>query len=232
MKSNQSKIVPQHVAFIMDGNGRWAKERGLSRKFGHIEGVKTLMNILDFTFKSKVKYVSVYAFSTENWNRPKDEVDALVELIRRYFRTEFKKLLKKRIKVVIWGDKSVFDEDIKNIFAEIENYKIKDPVGYFNVALNYGGRNEIVSAVNAAIERSEKVTEESFKDLLYSTTCPDPDLIIRTGGEMRLSNFLLYQCAYSELYFTQTLWPDFSSKELSEIFDDFSNRDRRFGRVK
>ena len=232
MKSNQPEKFPQHVAFIMDGNGRWAKNKGLPRTVGHREGVKTLMKVLDFSLNAKIKYVSVYAFSTENWNRPKEEVDALMGLIKTYFGTEFKKITKKGIKVCVLGDKSVFDDDIKNLINQVESADIPNPIGQLNVALNYGGRSEIVSAVNKAVQQTLKVDENSFKELLYTTTIPDPDIIIRTGGEMRLSNFLLYQCAYSELYFTQTLWPDFNEKELSEILTDFASRDRRFGKVK
>ncbi len=233
MKCNSDNfLTPVHVAFIMDGNGRWAKNRGMPRNFGHKAGVKTLMSVLEDCFDLGVKYVSVYAFSTENWNRPKVEVDALIGLFRTYFTEKFSEMTEKGVKINVWGDRSPFPEDVRNAITNIENSNIDNPKGVFNIALGYGGRHEIIDAVNRAIEKGEKVTEESFSNLLYSADVPDPDLIIRTGGEVRISNFLLYQCAYSELYFTKTLWPEFSKEELIDIFKAYSLRDRRFGKVK
>ena len=233
MKSNfTSLVVPKHVAFILDGNGRWAKKRVQPRSFGHKAGVRTLMSILEDCFDLGIKYVSVYAFSTENWNRPQVEVDALMDLFRTYFTKQFSKLIEKKIKINVWGDKSKFPDDIKNAIHEIENTAINDPKGVFNIAMGYGGRNEIIKAVNDAIKAGIEVDEKTFASYLYTTGIPDPDLIIRTGGEMRISNFLLYQCAYSELYFTKTLWPDFSKEELIEILENYNIRDRRFGKVK
>ena len=233
MKSNNENTrVPLHVAFIMDGNGRWAKKRGLSRKFGHKAGVETLLDILKKSFEIGIKYVTVFAFSTENWNRPKEEVDALMNLFRSYFSSKFDILIKNKIKINVWGDKSSFPDDIKSMINEIECQNVDDCIGTFNVALNYGGRNEIINAINFAVENKIKVDENSVKNLFYSKYTPDPDVIIRTGGEQRLSNFLLYQCAYSELFFTKTLWPDFTEKELVDILNEYQNRDRRFGKVK
>ncbi len=233
LKSKETNFVaPRHVAFIMDGNGRWAKNKGFPRSFGHEAGVKTLMSVLENCFDLGIKYVSVYAFSTENWNRPQDEVDSLMDLFRTYFTKQFSKLIEKKIKINVWGDKSKFPDDIKNAILEIENTAINDPKGVFNIAMGYGGRNEIINAVNEAIKAGVEVNEETFSSYLYSSNIPDPDLIIRTGGEMRISNFLLYQCAYSELYFTKTLWPDFSKEELIEILENYNIRDRRFGKVK
>ena len=213
----KSKVVdvnnmPKHIAFIMDGNGRWAKKRGLPRSAGPAAGVKSLVKLLDGAYELGVKYVTVYAFSTENWNRPKEEVDALMGLMRRYFDKEFNKLLKKKIKINVWGDVSAFDESLSQIINKVQEVEFDEPTGVVNIALNYGGRKEIVSAVNSAIEKGEPVTEETFSQLFYSKNTPDPDIVVRTSGEMRISNFLLYQCAYSEFYFTQTLWPDFSIK--------------------
>jgi undecaprenyl diphosphate synthase len=216
----------------MDGNGRWANKRGLPRKLGHKAGVKTLMSVLENCFDLGVKYVTVYAFSTENWNRPQSEVDALMDLFRMYFAKEFSKLIEKNIKINVWGDVSNFPEDVKQSISNIENTELDNPKGIFNIAMGYGGRKEIIDAVNKVVSIGQQVNEESFSTYLYSATIPDPDLIIRTGGEMRISNFLLYQCAYSELYFTKTLWPDLSKKELKEIFEDYNLRDRRFGKVK
>ncbi len=233
MKSNnQTVLPPNHVAFIMDGNGRWANKRGLPRKYGHKAGVKTLMSVLEDCFNLGVRYVSVYAFSTENWHRPAEEIEALMELFRTYFTKQFSKLLEKKIKINIWGDKTKFPDDIQNAILEIENTFIEEPKGVFNIALGYGGRREIVDAVNKAIQNGKLVDETIFASYLYSNGVPDPDLIVRTGGETRISNFLLYQCAYSELYFTQTLWPDFSKDELIKIFENYNLRDRRFGKVK
>lgn len=233
MKSNTNTFVaPSHVAFIMDGNGRWAKNKGLPRKLGHQAGVKTLMSVLEICFDFGVKYVSVYAFSTENWNRPQDEIDSLMNLFRTYFAKEFSKLIKNNIKINVWGDTSRFPEDIKELICEISNTKIDDVKGVFNIALGYGGRNEIVNAVNKAIKSGVTVDEKTFSNYLYSDGIPDPDLIVRTGGEMRISNFLLYQCAYSELYFTKTLWPDLNKEEITKIFEEYNSRDRRFGKVK
>lgn len=216
----------------MDGNGRWAKNKGLPRKLGHRAGVKTLTSVLDSCFQLGVKYVTVYAFSTENWDRPKDEIDALMNLFRTYFSKEFSKLIDKNIKINVWGDISKFPDDIKSSINEIKSARLDNPKGVFNVAMGYGGRNEIINAVNHAIKLGEEVDEKVFSSYLYSAEIPDPDLIVRTGGEKRLSNFLLYQCAYSELYFTDTLWPDLSKKELKSIFEDYNSRDRRFGKVK
>lgn len=232
MKSNKTFTPPCHVAFIMDGNGRWANKIGLPRKFGHQTGVKTLMSVLENCFNLGVKYVSVYAFSTENWNRPQEEIDALMELFRTYFANQFSKLVEKNVKINVWGDVSRFPEDIQKLIYDVENTQIDDVYGTFNIALGYGGRKEIIDAVNKAVKTGEQVDEATFSSYLYSNNTPDPDLIIRTGGEMRISNFLLYQCAYSELYFTKTLWPDFSKKELVKIFENYSMRDRRFGKVK
>lgn len=233
MKSNLENVrVPSHVAFIMDGNGRWAKKRGLNRKFGHKAGVETLLSILKKSFEIGIKYVTVFAFSTENWNRPKEEVEALMDLFRSYFSSKFDVLVNNKIKINVWGDKTIFPDDIKLMITEIENKNQDDFVGVFNIALNYGGRNEIVNAINYAVENNIKVDENTIKDLLYSKETPDPDVIIRTGGEQRLSNFLLYQCAYSELFFTKTLWPDFAEKEFIDILNEYQSRDRRFGKVK
>ena len=231
MKSKVFNHLPTHVAFIMDGNGRWASKRGLSRQVGHVNGVKTLVKIVNEVFSIGIPYVTVFAFSTENWSRPKEEVDTLMNLIREYFSTYFADFKKQGIKVNLLGDVSAFDEDIRDIINSVVSDSPTEIVGTINVALNYGGRSEIVRAVNKAVERGERVTEESFNSLLYTQGIPDPDLIVRTSGEERLSNFLLYQAAYSELVFCKTLWPDFDKRDLYKVLSIYSKRNRRYGKV-
>lgn len=232
MKSDETKKLPLHVAMIMDGNGRWAQKRLLPRSLGHREGVKTLIRVVTHAFDVGVKYVTVYAFSTENRFRPKDEVDGLVDLIRKNFETTFRRFIERGVKIRILGDRTFFPEDVVEILNKAEADSANGQNGTFAIALNYGGRAEIVKAVNDAIAIGETVTEESFGKLLYTADQPEPDMLIRTGGEKRLSNFLLYQAAYSELFFTDTLWPDFSDEEFDELLEEFAGRNRRYGKVK
>lgn len=229
MKSE--KILPLHVAFIMDGNGRWASKRLMPRNFGHKAGVKTMKNIAEIAFDTGIKYLSFYAFSTENWNRPTSEVDGLITLIKDNIVDIAEKMKDKNIRLSFMGDTSAFagTED----FITRALILTKDCTGgVINIGLNYGGRAEIVSAVNKAVAKGEAVNEVTFSKLLYTACLPDPDLIIRTGGEKRLSNFMLYQAAYSELYFSDTLWPDFGEKEFKKIIEDYGHRNRRFGTIK
>lgn len=230
MKSEKFSKLPSHIAFIMDGNGRWAKKRGLSRKFGHAQGVKTLEKILTELFDLHIPFVTVFAFSTENWNRSADEVDALMNLFRQYFQTHFKKLSDSGVNVNVIGDVTAFPEDLQEQIIRLSTVKHENCTGTLNIAMNYGSRSEIVRAVNAAVSRGQTVTQESFKDLLYTAGIPDPDLIVRTSGECRLSNFLLYQSAYSELYFCKKLWPDFTKRELYKALKNYAARNRRFGK--
>ncbi len=230
MKFDPAKL-PVHVAFIMDGNGRWATARGLDRREGHRKGVKTMFSVVGSAFKIGVKYVTVYAFSTENWNRPKKEVDELMRLFHRYFTTRLSKLTSKGIKVNVIGSTKGLSDTILSDIRDLSRVETGKVNGVLNIALNYGGRDEIIEAVNAAIKNGKEVDEKSFSDMLFTSGCPDPDLIVRTGGEKRLSNFLLYQAAYAELYFTDTLWPDFDTEELYGILSDYSNRNRKFGKV-
>ena len=232
MKSDETKTQPLHVAMIMDGNGRWAQKRLLPRSFGHREGVKTLIRLVTHAFDTGVKYVTVYAFSTENRLRPKEEVDGLIDLIRKNFATTFRRFIDRGIKIRILGDRKFFPSDVAQILSDAESDSKDGKNGTFNVALNYGGRAEIVRAVNEAVKRGEEVSEESIGKLLYTYGQPDPDMLIRTGGEKRLSNFLLYQTAYTELFFTDTLWPDFDEAELDRAIAAYRRRDRRFGGVK
>lgn len=232
MKSDEIKTQPLHVAMIMDGNGRWAQKRLLPRSFGHREGVKTLIRLVTHAFDTGFKYVTVYAFSTENRLRPKEEVDGLIDLIRKNFATTFRRFIDRGIKIRILGDRKFFPSDVAQILSDAESGSKDGKNGTFNVALNYGGRAEIVRAVNEAVKRGEEVSEESIGKLLYTYGQPDPDMLIRTGGEKRLSNFLLYQTAYTELFFTDTLWPDFSDEEFDSVVDEFRHRNRRYGKVK
>ncbi len=221
------------VGIIMDGNGRWAKKRLLPRSAGHVAGAKIIQSILKDFREMGVHHVTLYAFSTENWNRPKDEVDGLMELIYKYLDEVVVDKVKKDKDFCMrfLGDKSVLSEKLRNKCIEIEQMA-RGRSFVCNLALNYGGRDEIVHAVNEAIaEGCSPVTAEDIARHLYTSDSPDPDLIIRTGGEMRVSNFLLWQGAYSELHVTDTLWPDFSRADIVKAVEDFYSRQRRFGGV-
>lgn len=234
MKSEKTEFnnpVPKHVAVIMDGNGRWAKKRGLVRSFGHRAGVKTLMKIAKHAFSTGIEYVTIYAFSTENKYRPKDEVDALIDLIRKNFAKMFAELIEKGVRLCVLGDRSYFPQDVVEILDSVEKDSSDGRNGILNVALNYGGRSEIVRAASMLADSGEEFTEANFQKYLYTANQPDPDMIIRTGGEKRLSNFLLYQAAYSEWLFTDTLWPDFSAKEFDALVKEYRLRPRRYGKV-
>ncbi|HIZ03764.1 MAG TPA: di-trans,poly-cis-decaprenylcistransferase [Candidatus Borkfalkia avistercoris] len=224
--------LPVHIAFIMDGNGRWAKRRFRPRGYGHKMGVQNMTKICSHAFKLGVRIVTVYALSTENLSRPKEELDELFELIRLYFGKKRDKLIEMQVKINVLGDISVLPEDVQNDILEVTEETANYSEGLFNICINYGARQEIVRAVNAAVSYGRFVDEASFKDLLSTAGVPDPDLIIRTGGEVRLSNFLLYQAAYSELYFSKKMWPEFSRRDLERAIENYSARDRRFGNVK
>ena len=224
--------LPSHIAFIMDGNGRWAQRRFRPRGYGHKMGVQNMFKICSHAFKLGVRIVTVYALSTENLSRPKEELDELFELIRLYFGKKRDKLIEMQAKINVLGDISVLPEDVQNDILEVTEETANYSEGLFNICINYGARQEIVRAVNAAVSYGRFVDEASFKDLLSTAGVPDPDLIIRTGGEVRLSNFLLYQAAYSELYFSKKMWPEFSRRDLERAIENYSARDRRFGNVK
>lgn len=226
------KILPRHIAFIMDGNGRWAKKRFLPRKAGHREGVKTMRKIVDACFALHIPYVTVYAFSTENKARPDDEVRSLFALMEEYFSEFLADMLEKDVRITTMGDLSYFPESLRTIIGEAKEKSKACQSGTLNIALNYGARAEIVRAVNRAVQAGETVDEERFARYLYTADMPDPDLIVRTGGETRWSNFMLYQSAYSELVFCKTLWPSFDEKNLYEILNEYALRERRFGKVK
>ncbi len=227
--------VPNHVAIILDGNGRWAKAKGMPRNYGHIQGAKTVEVICEEAYKMGINYLTVYAFSTENWSRPKDEVDQLMKLLRNYMKTCQQTAKKNKMCVRVIGDKSGLADDIQKDIAALEE-ATKDNTGlHFQVAINYGSRDEIMRAVNRCCEDVASgsikgpVTEEMFEDYLDTAGLPAPDLLIRTSGEQRVSNFLLWQLAYTEFYFTEVNWPDFSKEELIKACEAYSNRDRRYG---
>ena len=231
--------VPQHIAIILDGNGRWAKKKGMPRNYGHAEGSKNVERICEEAYKMGVKYLTVYAFSTENWKRPKDEVDALMGLLRNYMKTCLKTAAKNRMRVRVIGDKSALDDDIRKRIAELEEATKNNDGLCFQIALNYGSRDEMVRAMKKLCEDCrdgsvsvEDINERVFEKYLDTAGIPDPDLMIRTSGEQRLSNYLLWQLAYSEFYFTDVLWPDFTKEELSKAIEYYNSRDRRFGGVK
>ena len=223
--------LPAHIALIMDGNGRWAKRRFRPRSYGHRMGVQNMVRICSHAFRLGVRIVTVYALSTENLFRPKEELDTLFDLIRTYFSKKKDKLLEMGVKINVLGDLSVFPSDIRENILRVMDETRSLTDGLFNICLDYGSRQEIVRAVNAAVAQGRFVDEASFSALLQTGGLPDPDLIIRTGGEVRLSNFLLYQAAYSELYFSNKMWPEFSRRDLEKAIENYSARDRRFGNV-
>ena len=224
--------IPSHVAIIMDGNGRWAERRGKERSKGHIEGSKNVEKIATHAFKLGVKTLTLYAFSSENWSRPEKEVRELMRLLKTYLVKFAKKFAKKDVRLVVSGSREELSKELVDAICECENLSKENKDFTLNIAINYGGRQEIVRAVNNLIKKGEEVTVDSILDNLYTSPFGEPDLIIRTGGEYRISNFLLFQGAYSELYFTDVLWPDFNEIELEKALDDFSRRKRRFGGVK
>lgn len=236
---NSSMNVPKHIAIILDGNGRWAKSKGMPRNYGHVQGAKTVETICEEAYKMGVQYLTVYAFSTENWNRPKDEVDALMKLLRNYLKTCLKTAEKNRMCVRILGDKTGLDEDIQKRIAELEEATRNNDGLHFQIALNYGGRDEIIRAVRKIAEkvkdgsiRENDITEQLLSDSLDTGGIPEPDLLIRTCNEQRISNFLLWQLAYTEFYFTPVAWPDFSKAELEKAIEAYNHRDRKFGGIK
>ncbi len=237
----KKKNVPQHVAIIMDGNGRWAKLHGFMRSVGHRYGVEKVIELLNASKKVGIKYVTVYAFSTENWSRPKEEVDALMELTVEFIAREIDHIKAEGARIHILGDYSVLPEKARNAVQYAVDYTAENTELHFNVALNYGGRAELVKAfkdmmneVNDGKLDPDSINEKTISEHLYTAGMPDPDLIIRTAGEMRLSNFLPYQSAYSEIWISPSdlYWPDFTSECYFKAILDYQKRDRRFGKVK
>jgi undecaprenyl diphosphate synthase len=222
--------IPRHIAIIMDGNGRWAENRGLPKLAGHRQGVESLIKVVEYCRKKGIQVLTVYAFSTENWKRPKSEVDALMGFVGKYLDREMGNLMNNNIRINFIGRLDELAPSVKKrIDKAILDTKHNDKL-IFNIALNYGARNEIVDAVNRIIEEGLRAVDgKMFEKFLYTSGLPDPDLIIRTSGEMRISNFLLWQASYSELYFTEKLWPDFGKEDMEEAIEAYKKRDRRFG---
>ena len=234
----ESMRVPEHVAIILDGNGRWAKKRFLPRNMGHAQGSKTVERIIEDAYDMGIKYLTVYAFSTENWKRPKDEVDALMKLLRDYLKTCIKRANKNNMRVRVIGDVTGLTDDLREKIAQLEEAS-KDNTGInFTIALNYGSRDEMIRAMKRMADdllsgtlKKEGITEEVFAGYLDTKGIPEPDLMIRTSGEQRLSNFMLWQLAYTEFYFTDVLRPDFNKKELKKAVEYYNGRERRFGGI-
>ena len=224
--------LPRHIAIIMDGNGRWAKKRGLPRTAGHKIGAETFRDIAAYCRELGVEYLTVYAFSTENWKRPKDEVDTIMRLLEQYLQEAINTMEKDQIRLRILGDATALSPKLQRMIDEANTVSSRNTGFQANICLNYGGRAEILQAARLCAENGEVWTEENFEKYLWSHGIPDPELIIRPSGELRLSNFLLWQCAYSEFYFCDTLWPDFDRKELDKAIIDYQRRDRRFGGIK
>ena len=230
--------VPQHIAIILDGNGRWAKAKGMPRNYGHAQGSKNVERICEEAWRMGIKYLTVYAFSTENWNRPASEVSALMTLLRNYMKTCLKTAAKNDMKIRVIGDIEPLDDDIKNRIQELESATVNNGGLNFTIALNYGSRDELTRAARKIARdcadgklEADDIDESVFESYLDTHGIPDPDLMIRTSGEQRLSNYLLWQLAYSEFYFTDVPWPDFTKEELVKAIEEYNHRHRRFGGV-
>ncbi len=237
MQDNDLKI-PEHIAIILDGNGRWAKKKFMPRNYGHTAGSKNVEKICEDAYKLGVKYLTVYAFSTENWKRPQDEVDALMKLLQTYLETSVKTSTKNNMRVRVIGDKSKLNGDIKKSIENLEEVSKNNTGLNFQVAINYGSRDELIRAVKSLAKdvkenkvQIDDIDEQLFEQHLDTCDIPDPDLLIRTSGEQRLSNYLLWQLAYTEFYFTDVLWPDFNKKELLKAIEYYNGRNRKFGGI-
>lgn len=231
--------IPNHVAIILDGNGRWAKSKGMPRNYGHTVGAKNVETVCKAANELGIKYLTLYAFSTENWNRPKEEVDALMTLLRNYMKTCLKTAEKNKMCVRVLGDKTGLDDDIRKRIDELEKATVNNDGLHFQIALNYGGRDEIVRAtkfiasqIKNGTLQVEDITENLISDTLDTKGIPEPDLLIRTCNEQRISNFLLWQLAYTEFYITDVAWPDFTKEELTKAIEAYNKRNRKYGLVK
>ncbi|MBR2299057.1 MAG: isoprenyl transferase [Alphaproteobacteria bacterium] len=228
----------EHIAIIMDGNGRWALSHGLPRTAGHKKGAEVVIEIAKAAKEMGVKYLTLYAFSTENWKRPKDEVDTLMSLLRQYLSKDFDELNKNNIRICFIGEREMLDADIQTKMSELENLTANNTSATLQIALSYGSRAEIIHAVKQIATNVkngdmsiESIDEKSISAMLYTKNVPDPDILIRTSGEQRLSNFLLWQLAYAEFFFTKTAWPDFTAEELKKIVSNYQTRERRYGQI-
>ena len=235
----ENSKIPQHVAIILDGNGRWAKAKGMPRNYGHLQGAKAVEDILVVARDMGIKYLTVYAFSTENWNRPETEVSALMKILREYLKSSIKKSMKNNVRCQVIGERSRLSQDIQKAIAELESATAGNTGLTFTIAINYGSRDEILRAVRKIADKCKSgemstgdITEDDISNSLDTAGMPDPDLLIRTCGEQRLSNFLLWQCAYTEFYYTDIAWPDFDKNELQKAVDAYGNRNRKFGGLK
>ncbi|MBQ8951871.1 MAG: isoprenyl transferase [Eubacterium sp.] len=233
------ELIPAHVAIILDGNGRWAKKRHMPRNFGHKAGADTLETICDYAWDLGIKYLTVYAFSTENWKRSVEEVKGIMTILRNYLINAIERANKNNMRVRVIGERSRLDEDIRSAIERLETATVNNTGLQFNIALNYGGRDDITRAVRSIAEKvlqgdidPKDITEQMISDSLDTAGMPDPDLLIRTSGEIRISNFMPWQISYSEFYFCDTLWPDFNKDELAKAILYYAKRDRRYGGVK
>lgn len=236
MADKEQEKIPRHIAVILDGNGRWAKAKGLPRKMGHVQGAKTIEEVCELMWNHGVEYFTVYAFSTENWKRSEEEVSALMTILREYMVKSIQRANDNNMRVRIIGEKSRLAKDIQESIAALEQATAENTGLKFTIAINYGSRDEITRAVRRIASRAadgeisaEGITEDMISAELDTAGYPDPDLLIRTSGEQRISNFLLWQCAYSEFYFTDVLWPDFGEKDLVAALEAYAGRDRRYG---
>ena len=236
MADKEQEKIPRHIAVILDGNGRWAKAKGLPRKMGHVQGAKTIEEVCELMWNHGVEYFTVYAFSTENWKRSEEEVSALMTILREYMVKSIQRANANNMRVRIIGEKSRLAKDIQESIAALEQATAENTGLKFTIAINYGSRDEITRAVRRIASRAadgeisaEGITEDMISAEMDTAGYPDPDLLIRTSGEQRISNFLLWQCAYSEFYFTDVLWPDFGEKDLVAALEAYAGRDRRYG---
>ena len=223
--------VANHVAIIMDGNGRWALQKGKSRNYGHQCGLKVIEKIVDYSIKKKISYLTLFTFSSENWKRPKKEVNFLFKLLENYFKKNLLKVIRNGIKVKIIGNKSRLASNLRKIIKLAENKTKKNKKISVQLALNYGSKQEIINSMKIVNKKKQKITIKNFEKNLYTSGFPDPDILIRTGGQRRLSNFLLWQIAYAEIFFVKKMWPDFNNNDFQKILNKFKKIKRNFGNV-
>ena len=223
--------VANHVAIIMDGNGRWALQKGKSRNYGHQCGLKAIEKIVDYSIKKKISYLTLFTFSSENWKRPKKEVNFLFKLLENYFKKNLLKVIRNGIKVKIIGNKSKLASNLKKIIKLAENKTRKNKKISVQLALNYGSKQEIINSMKIVNKKKQKITIKNFEKNLYTSGFPDPDILIRTGGQRRLSNFLLWQIAYAEIFFVKKMWPDFNNNDFQKILNKFKKIKRNFGNI-
>ena len=223
--------VTNHVAIIMDGNGRWALQKGKSRNYGHQRGLRAIEKIVDYSIKKKISYLTLFTFSSENWKRPKKEVNFLFKLLENYFKKNLLKVIKSGIKVKIIGNRSKLASNLRKIIKLVENKTKKNKKILVQLALNYGSKQEIINSLKIVNKKKQKVTIKNFEKTLYTSSFPDPDILIRTGGQRRLSNFLLWQIAYTEIFFVKKMWPDFNNNDFQKILNEFKKIKRNFGDI-